>query len=468
MREEDLIKAESFRDRVSTVDKEGRRKWIYALKPSGKWYNFRKISAWIYFVIFLGVPFVKIGDHPLLMINIPDSRFSILGKMFWPHDMFIFAISMVAFIVFIVLFTIAFGRLFCGWACPQTIFMEFLFRPIEWMIEGSPAQQKKLNESAWDVKKISRKTIKHILYLFLSFVIANIFLTYIIGVDKLFSIINEPVKDHKVLLTSLVIFSLLFYFVFAFVRDIICTTVCPYGRLQSVMVDKNTMQIAYDYNRGEPRHKIKKNEIRTGGDCIDCFKCVMVCPTGIDIRNGSQMECVACTACIDACNEVMDAVHLPKGLIRYASEDELESGKKLIFNNRMKAYSAVLGIMILFIGFLVFSRNSVDVFISKVKGQLYQENEDGTLSNLYDVKIFNKSKSDAIIKLLPENFTHAMIQGIGTDEFKVKGEGMADYKLFVKIPKDQIIKRSNTLDLGIYLNDKKIQVLKTKFLGPYK
>ncbi|NOT38364.1 MAG: cytochrome c oxidase accessory protein CcoG [Saprospiraceae bacterium] len=468
MREEDLVKASNFRDRVSTVDKEGHRKWIYAIKPSGKWYNARTIVSYLYLFIFLVIPFIKIGDHPLLMINIVESKFSIFGKMFWPHDMFIFAISMVAFIIFIVLFTIAFGRLLCGWACPQTVFMEFIFRPIEWLFEGSPTQQKKLDQGEWDANKILRKSGKHIVFFLISFLIANAFLSYIIGIDKLLLIISEPISEHTVLLTSLIIFSLLFYVVFAFVRDIVCTTICPYGRLQSVMIDKDTMQIAYDYKRGEPRHKIKKAEVRTEGDCIDCMKCVVVCPTGIDIRNGNQMECVACTACIDACNEVMDAVNLPKGLIRYASENELESGKKLTFNTRMKAYTVVLSILVLIIGFLVFSRDDVDVFISKVKGQLYQENPDGTLSNLYDVKIFNKTKRDATIKLVPENYANASIQGIGTDQLVVKGEQMIDYKLFIKIPKDQIISRSNNLRLGIYLDDKKIRTLDTKFLGPFK
>ncbi len=468
MREEDLLNPESFRDTVSTVDKEGHRKWIYASKPEGKWYIYRKISAYIYFLIFLAIPFIKINGHPFLMINIIESKFSIFGKMFWPHDFFIFAMLMIAFIIFIVLFTIAFGRLFCGWACPQTIFLEFLFRPIEWLIEGSPNQQRKLNNADWNLNKLIKKTIKHLVYFLISFFIANIFLSYILGLERVIQLIQEPLSQNTGLLTGIILFSLLFYIVFAFVRDLVCTTVCPYGRLQSVMVDKNTLQIAYDYNRGEPRGQFKKNEKRIKGDCIDCMKCVVVCPTGIDIRNGTQMECIACTACIDACNEVMNVVHLPKGLIRYASENELESGEKLKFNNRMKAYSIVLLILITVIGSLIYTRNSVDVFISKVKGQLYQENEDGTLSNLYDIKIFNKNRNAKTIKLIPENFTNTTIIGIGIDQFIVEGEKMVDYKLFIKIPKEQITQRSNDLKIGIYLDNSKISTINTKFSGPFK
>lgn len=467
MKEEEKFYEETFRDTITTVDKAGKWRWIYAIKPKGRWYNIRKVAAYLYFLLFVLVPFIKLDGNPLLMINILDSKFSILGKMFWPHDMFIFAILMIALIVFIVLFTIAFGRLFCGWACPQTIFLEFIFRPIEWLIEGSPSQQRKLDKAEWTIEKIIKKTSKHILYLLISFGIANIFLAYIIGIDELFVMVREPLLEHKKMLFGLIGFSILFYVVFAFVRDLICTTVCPYGRLQSVMVDKNTMQVAYDYSRGEPRARFKKNEIRTQGDCIDCFKCVMVCPTGIDIRNGTQMECVACTACIDECNTVMTAINKPKGLIRYASENELEGGEKIHFNARMKAYSMVLFLLVGLIAFLIVSRNSVDVFISKVKGQLYQENPDGTFSNLYELKIFNKNKSAAIIQLIPENYKNAWVKVIGQQVFNVDAEKMAEYKFFVMIPRDQVLKRSNDLTIGLYLNGKKFNTVKTKFSGPF-
>ncbi len=467
MKEEDLLHAETFRDRVSSVSETGERNWIYALKPSGIWYRYRKYLSWFYLAIFFIMPFIKVDGMPFMMINIPEGKFILFSKIFWPQDFFIFAIGMITFIIFIVLFTVIYGRLFCGWACPQTVFMEFVFRPIEWLFEGSPAQQRKLNAGPWNRNKIIRKSLKHAFYLFISFLIAHTFLAYILGLDEVIKIIREPVSDHIGLLSGLIIFTLLFYSVFAFIRDIVCTTICPYGRLQSVMFDKDTMQISYDYKRGEPRGKYKRNVERTDGDCINCFKCVQVCPTGIDIRDGVQMECVGCTACIDACDEVMEALHFEKGLIRYASENEIGTGQKFHFNNRMKAYTGLLAILMVAMVFLGATRRSVDTFISRVNGQLYQELEDGKLSNLFDAKIINKTNGEIPITLKLEEMD-GVIKLVGNDQIKLKKEAVNEFTFFLEIPAASIKKRSTTLKIGVYRDGKRIQTVKTKFLGPFK
>lgn len=467
MREEDLLHADSYRDRVSTVTDTGKRKWIYALKPSGKWYNFRKYIAFFYLAIFFIIPFIKINGLPFMMINIPKGKFILFSKIFWPQDFFIFAIAMITFIVFIVLFTVVFGRLFCGWVCPQTVFMEFVFRPIEWLVEGSASQQRKLNDEPWTNHKIIKKSIKHFLFLVISFVISHTFLSYILGVDEIIKILKEPVSEHMVMLSGLVVFTFVFYGVFAYLRDIVCTTICPYGRLQGVMFDKDTMQIAYDYKRGEPRAKFKKNVTRTEGDCIQCMKCVQVCPTGIDIRDGLQMECVGCTACIDACNEVMESVHLEKGLIRYASENEISTGKKFHFNTRMKAYTVLLVILIVFMSVLVATRKTVDTYISRVKGQLYQEVPPDKISNLFDVKIINKSNDSFPISLKLENMS-GDIKLVGAEQMVLKKEALNEYEFFLEIPRQLITSRSTNIKIGVYKGDEKIQTVKTKFLGPFK
>jgi cytochrome c oxidase accessory protein FixG len=465
MTEDELLKAKSFRDRVSTVTEKGKRNWIYALKPDGWYYSIRQYLAWIYLAVFLIMPFIKVNDMPFFMINILSGKFIIFSKIFWPQDFFIFAIAMITFIIFIVLFTVVFGRLFCGWACPQTIFMEFVFRRIEWWIEGSPAQQKKLNESEWNTTILIKKISKHIIFFAFSFIIANTFLTYIIGIDELSKIIKEPITEHIALLSGLLIFTFLFYGVFAFVRDLVCTTICPYGRLQGVMFDKDTMQIAYDYGRGEPRGKISKNEERKNGDCIDCKKCVMVCPTGIDIRNGLQMECVGCTACIDACDDVMEKISLPKGLIRYASENEISKGIKFHFNSRMKAYTILLSILLIFMSILVATRKTVDTYISRVKGQLYQETPNG-ISNLFEAKIINKSNKDIPVDIrLMEH--HGNIKLIGKEKIVLKKESLNDITFFAEIPKEELNKRSNDVKIGIYKDNQLIQSVKTKFLAPF-
>lgn len=467
MTEDELLHAETFRDRISTVDAKGKRNWIYALKPAGDFYRYRNLAAYVYLLVFFVLPFVKIDSTPLFLINVLDSKFVLFGKIFWPQDFFIFAVGMIAFIIFIVLFTVIFGRLFCGWACPQTIFMEFVFRKMEWLIEGSPGRQKVLNDGPWTVEKIWKKTLKHTFFLLFSFLIAHTFLAYILGIDEVIKIIGEPLAQHVGLLVGLIVFTLLFYGVFAFVREIICTTVCPYGRLQGVMFDKDTMQISYDYKRGEERGRLKKGEERSKGDCIDCHKCVMVCPTGIDIRDGVQLDCVGCTACIDACDEVMDKVGFQRGLIRYASENQIADGTSFHFNTRMKAYTALLVVLTILMAVLIITRNTVDTYVSRVKGQLYQEVEGDKLSNLFEAKIINKTSKAFPIELRVENLP-GDVKLIGAQEMVLKAETVNDFNFFIEVPKSAIKARSNGIAIGVYAGGKKIQTVKTKFLGPFK
>lgn len=467
MTEEELLHAETFRDRVTTVTESGKRNWIYALKPSGRYYNYRNIVSYIYLIVFFALPFIKINDTPLFLVNIIDSKFVLFGKIFWPQDFFIFAVGMISFIVFIVLFTVIYGRLFCGWVCPQTVFMEFVFRRIEWLIEGSPGRQKALNDGPWNFQKIWKKTLKHSIFLLFSFLIAHTFLAYILGIDEVIKIIGEPLAMHVGLLIGLIVFTLLFYGVFAFVREIICTTVCPYGRLQGVMFDKDTMQISYDYKRGEERGKLNKKETRTLGDCIDCHKCVLVCPTGIDIRDGVQLDCVGCTACIDACDEVMEKVGFQKGLIRYASENQIANGARFTFTPKIKAYSILLFVLMGLMSVMIFTRKTVDTHILRVKGQLYQEVAGDKISNLFEAKIINKTSKPISVDLKPEGI-RGEIKLIGAQSLTLKAEAVNEITFFLEIPKSEIHDRSNKISIGVYSNGQKIQTVNTTFLGPFK
>jgi len=218
---------ESFRDRLATVDEKGKRKWVFAQKPKGKFYNIRTLVSLGFFALFIAIPFIKLNGRPLFLFNIPESKFIIFGKIFWPQDFFIFGLTMVTFIIFIVLFTAAFGRLFCGWVCPQTIFMEMLFRKVEYLIEGDAAKQKLLKKSPWTAEKIRKKATKHTVFFILAFIIANFFLAYIIGIDELKKIISEPVSEHMVGFLSLLLFAGIFYGVYASFREQVCTVVCP-------------------------------------------------------------------------------------------------------------------------------------------------------------------------------------------------------------------------------------------------
>lgn len=454
----------TYRDRFSNVTETGKRKWVYAEKPKGRFYNLRNYFSLFYFIVFFSMPLIKVNGMPFFMLNFPEGKFIVFSKIFWPQDFFIFAVGMITAIIFIALFTVVYGRLFCGWVCPQTVFMEMLFRKIEWWIEGSFTQQQKLDNSPWNSNKIIRRGGKHLAFITLSFIIANTFLSYIISIDGLLKIIQEPISEHLILLTGLLFFTFLFYAVFAFVRDIVCTTICPYGRLQSVMFDKDTMQVAYDYKRGEPRGKLS-SKINTG-DCIDCNKCVHVCPTGIDIRNGVQMECVGCTACIDACNNVMDKIGKSKGLIRYASENQIAKGRKFHFNSRMKAYSALLIGLTIVMTLLITTSHSIDTYISRAKGQLYQELPNNKLSNLYNAKIINKTNQEVPIELRLENVS-GEIKMVTQQQLTLKKEALNELIFFIILDKNQIHKRDTKLKIGVYQNGKKIQTVSTTFLGPF-
>lgn len=466
MTEEELLKPKGYRDTISTVTKAGKRFWVYALKPKGKFYTIRKILAALYVIAFFALPFIKVNEMPFFMINLIKGKFIVFGKIFWPQDFFIFAIGMITFIVFIVLFTVVYGRLFCGWACPQTIFMEFIFRRIEWWIEGSPTQQKARNNGEWTTNFMVRKALKHIVFFLLSFLIANTFLAYIIGIDDLIKIIEEPVFEHIVLLSGLLFFTFLFYSVYAFVREIVCTTICPYGRLQGVMFDKDTMQVSYDYKRGEPRGKFSKKDENKYGDCVDCKKCVAVCPTGIDIRNGIQMECVGCTACIDACDSIMTQLKMPTGLIRYASENEIKKSRKFKFNNRMKAYTALLTLLLVFMTILIATRKTVDTYISRAKNQLYQELPNGKISNLFEAKILNKTNKEVPVELKVED-NLGEVKLVGVKQIMLKQEAVNEITFFVEIDKTKISKRSTVIKVDVMQNGEKIQTVSTKFLGPF-
>ncbi len=460
----ELEHVKSYRDRISSVSEKGERKWVYASKPSGKFYNLRKIVVFIYVATLITLPFIKINGMPFVLINLPEGRFILFSKIFWPQDFYIFAIGMIAFIMFIALFTVIYGRLFCGWVCPQTIFMEFFYRPIEWMVEGNPAAQKLLNNAPWSGSKIAKKITKHALFLIVTVLISNIFLAYIFGIEKLWDYMKHP-ADHISLLIGIGVFSLFFYFVFAFVRDIVCTTICPYGRLQGTLFDKDTMQIAYDYKRGEPRGKINKKAERTIGDCIDCGHCVHVCPTGIDIRDGLQMECVGCTACIDACDDMMVKVHLPKGLIRYASENEIASGEKWHFTTKAKAYSIVLAILSIAMFVLLLTRKDLDVNVARAAGQLYNIEANSHLSNLYNLRFLNKQELSYPVKLKLENM-NGTLEVVGGNTIYLKKADITNATLIIHLARKDLTGYKTKVLIGVYQGDKKIRTIKVSFIGP--
>lgn len=459
---------DEFRDSIGTITEQGTRNWIFAKKPFGKFYNARTIVSVFYLLLFFTLPWIKVGGEPLFMLNIIDRKFILFGMIFWPQDFFLFVLAMLTFIVFIVLFTVVFGRIFCGWVCPQTIFMEMVFRKVEYWIDGDADKQRALKKMPWNREKIIKRSVKFVLFFLISFVIANYFLAYLIGMDSVVKYAQEGILAHLSTFIPLLFFTGAFFFVYWWFREQVCIIVCPYGRLQGVMLDPNSIVVAYDYVRGEPRAKFKKHEERKVGDCVDCFECVKVCPTGIDIRNGTQLECVNCTACIDACDNIMTKFNRPTGLIRYASENNIAKSEKLRFTPRIAAYTTVLVVLLSVLSVLLFTRKDIQTTVMRAQGMLYQEQENNRISNLYNIKMVNKTRADIPVQLRIENEGMAAdIKMVGNDLI-VPAESIGDGVFFVNIKRESITSRKTELKIGVYSGDKKIEVVKTNFMGPGK
>lgn len=464
---------EVFRDSIGTIDEEGKRNWIFPKKPSGPYWEKRKLVSYFLLAFLFAAPFIKINGNQFLMFNVLERRFNIFGFPFWPQDFHLFVISMIIGVVFITLFTVGFGRIFCGWICPQTIFMEMVFRRIEFWIDGDRNKQIRLAKQKWDAKKIRKRTLKWFIFLVISFLIANIFLAYLIGGDKLLRYVKEGPSEHLGTLFPLLIFTGVFYFIFAWFREQVCIIACPYGRLQGVLLDNKSIVVAYDHKRGEGengRKKFRKNEDRDAlghGDCIDCFQCVHVCPTGIDIRNGTQLECVNCTACIDECDTIMEKIDKPKGLIRYASENNIEKKEPFKLTARMKGYIAVLVILIgVLLGMLAL-RNDVEARVLRLPGQLYEHKDNDIISNVYTYKLVNKTTETIKNVSFKLRGIDGEIKLVSTsDTFTVKENGLAEGTLFIELKQSNLSGDKNTLTIDVYSGDKLIETTSVSFLGP--
>ena len=461
------LNPDTFRDALATVQEDGKRNWVYPKKVSGIFYKYRSYLSWVLLAILFAGPFIQVNGRPYMLFNIFERKFIIFGAAFWPQDTYLLIFLLLIFFVFIILFTVVFGRIFCGWFCPQTLFMEMVFRKIEYLIEGDANQQRQLNDGPWTTEKVTKKGVKLSVFMIISLLIGHLVMAYLIGINQVKEIVSQPPSDNMAGFIGLVAFSGIFMFVFSWFREQACLVVCPYGRLQGVLLDNNSINVMYDYVRGEPRSPIRKNQdaLEPKGDCVDCSLCVQVCPTGIDIRNGIQMECVNCTACIDACDEVMVKVDRPKGLIRYASENSIKQGFQKLITGRVKGYVLVLLILVTAFAALIATRDDIKATITRFPGMTYQEREDGKVSNLYQITLINKTFESQKIEL------KSLVEGLdvellGSQELILDPQSKFEGRFFLVRNQDEVKVNQEKVNLSVIYQGKELDKIETNFTAP--
>jgi cytochrome c oxidase accessory protein FixG len=464
---------ETFRNELASVDREGRRKWIYARQPSGRFYRARTVLSWFLLAFLFLAPFVTLNGQPLVLLNVIERRFVLFGLVFWPQDFYLVVLMALALLVTLALSTTTVGRVWCGWLCPQTIFMEMLFRKIEYAIDGSAAEQLRRDRGPQTGATVIRRLVKHAIFFSLSFLIANVFLAYIIGAGALWRIVTDPPSQHLVGLVAITIFSLLFYGVFARFREQACTLACPYGRVMSALTDSHTITVTYDWRRGEPRGKLIRPAPRDAaaalvparGDCIDCGQCVTVCPTGIDIRHGIQLECVNCAACIDACDDVMRRVQRPTGLIRLTSHEAVRTGRDSWLTPRVKAYAAVWAVLVASVVTLLALRADVDVVIFRQPGTLYTAVDENSIANFYNIQVINRTGRTRALEYRLPDVPGAIISPLGPAG-EVAPNELLESRLLVRVPRGSLTGTTTPLRFEVLADGQVVSTVASSFLGP--
>ncbi len=460
--------------RLATMDESGKRVYIFPEKVSGLLRKWRAVTQTVLIVILLVLPWIKIGGYQALLLDIPNRKFSVFGLTFWAHDGPLIFFILAFLTIGLAFMTAVYGRVWCGWGCPQTVFVDGVFRRIEYLVMGSHIKQMNLAKSPWNFEKITKYSITWFLFLVISLIITHSFLAYFVGAERLVEMTQHNPHQNWTIFLIMFFITAVLLFDFGWFREQFCIIMCPYGRIQSVLMDDDSVTVSYDYNRGEPRKGSVKDSSTPEGDCIDCYRCVSVCPTGIDIRRGLQMECVGCTACIDACDDVMEHIGKPKGLIRYVSGNTLMGADSKRLKPRTAIYSVLL---IVIISLLVVSISRRQNFVATIlRGkdtpyQVVQESGETKIINHFKLHMKNQSFEDATITLqLPENINTEKIEIISQQkEIEVPAGKDVTVHFFLKFPQS-IMKQQGGSVVEVDFVDSKSNSVKArnilKLIGP--
>lgn len=453
-------------ERTSVIDERGHRKWMYPDRVRGRFARWRDVTFGLLILLYLAAPWVEIAGTPLLRFDLPGRRFHIFGAQFVATDAYLLALFLLIAMLALFLFSALLGRLWCGWACPQTVYLDGVFRRIERWIEGTPRQQKALDRGPRTDAYYSKKATKHAIFIALSVFLSFSFTAYFVGPRASFATLTGG-GEHPAALVIGLVTSVLLYFDFGWFREQFCAFLCPYARLQAVMLDQHSLVIGYDPLRGEPRGPIRPEtrELKVLGDCVDCRRCVQVCPTGIDIREGLQLECIACAACIDACDMVMDKVGRPRGLIRYDSTAGLLRHVHKIVRPRVILYLVVIVLITTLLTLKLRARESVDFAVVRPPGTPYLVQDDGKVRNMFQLNVTNVDPQPHAVRF--------RIEGPAGLEYLIPGEPFQlasgeriKVEAFVMLPDSAIHESATPLTFQMLNDDQQTGTRLAKFLGP--